>query len=99
MFRLSLLLRRPVHELMEMPAWALRGYAQYLAKLPAPDERIEFALANLACMYGNTHRKPGSSPRKLGEFMLFKQDPWKAEADEESGMAVFNSFAAALMER
>lgn len=55
--------------------------AQYLAKEPAPDERIEAAVAQLATIYVNAHRKKGTAPHSVSDLMLFR-DAWKVEEAE-----------------
>lgn len=51
-----------------------------MAREPAPDERIEYAVAQLAAMYANAHRGKGKAPHKLSDFMLFR-DAWKTEQE------------------
>lgn len=54
--------------------------SQYLAREPAPDERIEYAVAQLAAMYANAHRGKGKPPYKITDFMLFR-NAWKTEQE------------------
>ena len=88
----------PVREVRKFPAWELRGWAQYLSRIPPPDDRSEAQLAQLAAMYSNSHRAQGSAPLKLADFLLFK-DPWAQEAEIASGehdQKVFKSLVEAI---
>jgi hypothetical protein len=49
-------------------------WAAYLAKEPAPEEKIEVQLANLAATYVNSKSK--GSKRKTMDFMFFR-NAWK----------------------
>lgn len=56
--------------------------AEYLSKEPAPEERQEYALAQLAAIQVNMNRGKGKPPHKIPEFMLFA-DAWKDEEAEK----------------
>lgn len=66
---------------MNWPAWEIGLLAEFLSKEPAAEDRIEASLAQLAALYVNAHRKPGSQPHRIREFLLF-DDAWKAEDSE-----------------
>lgn len=75
LFRLALLLRRPVQEVAAWPDAVIVQWAHYLSNEPAPEERLELAVAQLTALLFNVNR--GNS-QSLGaaDFLLFK-DAWK----------------------
>jgi len=75
--RLSVLYREPLARVMDWPVSHVRLIATYLSREPAPDERIELALAQIATMYANSHRPKDRPPAKLVDF-LPARDAWKA---------------------
>lgn len=62
------------------PAWELDLLEHYLAREPAPTERVEVALAHLAAMYHSAHLPKGASRKKISDFMLYAK-VWPAAAD------------------
>lgn len=73
--RLSLLLRIGLPDLLQWPHWVLQLYAAFLEREPAPEQRLEYGLAQIASIHANSMRAPSSQPRPLTEFLLFA-DPW-----------------------
>lgn len=88
--RLSFLYRRPYHEVLAWPRSSVQIAAAYLAKEPAPEERIEAALAQIAALYVNAHRRKGAAPHRIVDFLLF-DDAWKPEqpAEQEESITAF----------
>jgi hypothetical protein len=69
---------------MQWPARDVALLAEYMSKEPAPDDRLEFALAAIQAMYVNSHRKQDAPAHNVKDFMLFL-DPWgEQKAEEES---------------
>lgn len=68
---------------MQWPASDVARIAAYLAREPAPEERIEFGLAQLAAIYVNANRGKSSPARKVVDFMPF-HNPWKSSKPAES---------------
>lgn len=75
-----MLFRRPLREVAAWPAWEVQVLQHYLAKQPAPEERLEVVLANLSAMFFNAHRGPGKQPLSADQF-LFYRDPWPVYSD------------------
>lgn len=71
--RLSVLYREPLHRVMDWPASEVRLIAAYLAREPAPDERIEIAVAHLSAIYTNAHLQKGSEQKPIADFLLFRK--------------------------
>jgi hypothetical protein len=69
------LLRVPLHEVARWPQPELDLYAAFLAKEPAPDERIEIAVAQLTALGANMMRGRGQPAKSTADFLLFR-DPW-----------------------
>lgn len=83
---------------MAWPARDIRVIAEYLAKEPAPDERIEYAVAQLSSIYVNGHRKQGAEAIPLGEFLMFRKAWESADLQAEDRYSdVDRSFLKALM--
>lgn len=78
-----MLFRRPVREIASWPAWEVELLEHYLARQPAPEQRIEIALAQLSAMYANRHRDPQKQPKPVEpmQFMPFHPDPWDRDAE------------------
>lgn len=68
---------------MEWPVSHVLLVSTYLSREPAPDERIEIALAQIATMYANTHRAKDRPPAKIADF-LAPRDVWKQVPAETS---------------
>lgn len=69
---------------MGWPAWELDLVREYLARQPAPEERVEILLARLAAMYATVHAKEGAPPAEPRAFLAYL-DPWAEAAAEASG--------------
>ena len=78
--RLSLIMRRPVHEVMTWPLWVTRVYAEFLGREPLPEERIELGLAQLTANHAAVHRAPGSPAPRAADFLLAR-DAWRDAGD------------------
>lgn len=57
------------------PAWELDLVREYLARQPAPEERVEILLARLAAMYATVHAKEGAPAAEPAAFLAYL-DPW-----------------------
>lgn len=89
-----MLFRVPPHEVAAWPASELALIEHYLAAQPAPEERIELAVAQLCAMFANVHRRQGSAAIEVSEFLPYR-DPFRAvDADRYSD--VDRSFLAAF---
>jgi len=73
--RLSLQLRRPLHEVLAWPLWVVHTYAEFLAREPAVEDRLEVMLAQLSAQYGAVHRGPGMPAPRINDYLLFR-DAW-----------------------
>lgn len=69
---------------MDWPASHVQLIAAYLAREPAPDERIEFAVTQLAAIYTNAHLPKDKPQKPISDFLLFRK-AWAREADASSG--------------
>jgi hypothetical protein len=69
------LLRVGLPDLLQWPHDVLLLYAEFLATEPAPEQRIEYALAHLTQTTVNLQRAPNAQPQELAAFLMFK-DPW-----------------------
>lgn len=81
--RLSILYREPLSSVMGWPISHVHLIAEYLGREPAPDERIEYAIAQNSALFANANRRKDSAPAKLTDFMLFRE-AWK-KPEPESG--------------
>jgi len=54
------------------PDWERDLVESYLARNPAPEERLEFATAHLSSIYVAAHQGRGATAPKLTDFLLFK---------------------------
>ncbi len=93
--RLAVLFRRPLREILDWPASHVAVIAEYLAHEPAPDERVEYAVSQIAAIYVNAHRKKGASPHPLSDFLLFR-DAWKRGDDKSNGDSSIHALAMSL---
>jgi len=66
----------------------------YLARQPAPDERIEIAVATLCAMFRNANRGEGEQPVQVDDFLPY-MNPW-APPKQERYSDVDRSFMAAF---
>jgi len=74
------LYRRPLSEIARWPAWELDLLEHYLAREPAPEERIEVSLANLMLMYATVNGKQGAAQKKVTDFLPYLK-AWPQPAD------------------
>lgn len=91
--RLSILYRRPLSDVLDWPENHVALIAEYMAREPAPDERIEIAVAQLCATYVNAHRKKGAPAHPVVDFLPFR-DAWKVDEPEESIFDLAMSFGA-----
>jgi hypothetical protein len=54
------------------PDWERDLLEHYLARNPAPEERLEYALANIATIYVSAHQGRAAPRPSLADFLLFK---------------------------
>lgn len=94
-FKLSVHLRKPVTEVLAMPWWAFAGYAEYFAKSPHPEDRVEAYLIRISQQIANMHKQRGDVLVQYDEARLFKADPWETQEDADKKVA--QSIFAALM--
>lgn len=74
---------------MNWPAWEVALLADFLHKEPSPGDRVEVAIAQITTLYYNMHRKRGTPPYKISDFLLYR-DAWKQEEKEpEESPATF----------
>lgn len=69
--------RRPLHEIALWPAAELQLIRAYLAKRPAPEDRIEALIATGQAMWVNSKQARGAEPTSPADFLPFR-DPWAA---------------------
>lgn len=79
---------------MQWPASDVDMWAAFFAKEPPPEDQSQYALAQLASLYVNAHRKPNSPAHALTEFLLFR-DAWANETQDETEVS-FESIAKAF---
>lgn len=72
---MSVVYRRPLREIAYWPSWEVRLLDYYLQHQPAPDERVEIAVATLCAMFFNVHRAKEYAPRSMKDYLPFL-DPW-----------------------
>lgn len=77
-----MLFRLRPSEVAAWPAWEVRLLEQYLAKQPAPEDRIEIAIARLTAVFINTHLKPGAKAVETADLLAFR-DPWAGPPESE----------------
>lgn len=75
MCRLAVLFRCRPSEVARWPDWERDLIEHYLARYPAPEERLEFSIAHLSSIYVSAHQGRNATPPKLTDFLLFK-DPF-----------------------
>lgn len=73
--------RQRPSEVLSWSAWEIELLAEFLRKEPCGEDRVEIAIAELAAIYVNAHRKKGAQPHKVDEFLLF-HNAWKADDPE-----------------
>lgn len=95
--RLAVLFGRRPAEVAGWPAWELRLLEHYLAKQPAPIERVEVALAHLAAIYVNAHLKPGAKPAEIPDFLPYLKafEVVKKSRYSDTDMSILKALGAA----
>lgn len=66
----------PVHEVAGWPQRVIDLYAAFLSVEPAPEERIEYALAQLSALVVNRTRGAGEQPQRVADMLMFAS-PWQ----------------------
>lgn len=79
---------------MQWPASEVDTWAAFFAKEPPPEDQSLYALAQLAALYVNTHRKPNSPAYPLTDFLPFR-NAWAEETQDEAEVS-FESIAKML---
>lgn len=79
--RVSLIYRRPLHELMQWPSAHLSMIAKELSARPCSEERIEYALAQLTYYFVESKRAPNSKKLSVSDFILFKEEQEKPKSN------------------
>jgi hypothetical protein len=69
-----------LHEVASWPAWELSVLEHYLAREPAPVERVEVMLAQLTAYFVKVHQSKGGSERKISDFLPYLK-AWPEESD------------------
>lgn len=70
--RLAVIFRQRPSEVARWPDWERELVEHYLARNPAPEERLEFAIAHLSSIYVAAHQRRDATAPKLSDFLLFK---------------------------
>jgi hypothetical protein len=63
-------------QILAWPAWELDLIEHYLAKQPAPEERVEIAIARLTLSYLSAHRGRGEPEIQLKELLPYLSPEW-----------------------
>lgn len=92
--RLSVLYRRPLEEVRQWPLSDLRLLREYLRREPAPDERIEIAIAMLRRDYTSAHMERGKPVPKLEKFLPF-HDAWRSDESGDVGQSFIQALSNA----
>jgi hypothetical protein len=87
--RLSVLYGVPVSEVARWPADEVRLLRHYLAKQPAPIERVEIAIARLTAIWVNAHRDRNAKAVETIDFLPFHSPEW-VEAPADTPYAAAN---------
>lgn len=74
-------MQRPILEVMAWPAWEVQILESFLAREPAPLERIEQAVARLTMNYVARHRGADQPAPALADFLPYR-DAWAAAFDQ-----------------
>lgn len=86
-----MLFRRPVHEVATWPAAEMDLIESFLAREPAPDQRVEIAVARMCELFANAWCRSDGPRVSVMDFLPFL-DAWKpslltdprySEADRE----------------
>ena len=92
MFRLALALGMTVGELEQrMSAHELSEWQAYDSIEPIGGFRTDYGFAMLAALYVNAHKKRGSQPSKVSEFMPWLPKVETKASDQEKWIAMLKS--------
>lgn len=70
----------PLREVASWPAWELDLLEHYLAREPAPLEKLEIAIAHLTAHFVNASFKVNTQ-KKTADMLLFRK-AWSAVSDD-----------------
>lgn len=56
-----------------MPDWEIRLWGEYFAREPSPEEKLEYAIANLTAIFVQCNSKKGAKKSKLSDYLLFRK--------------------------
>ena len=76
--RLSVLMRRPLGEVLSWPDGHVRLQLAFIAKEPPIEERIELGIAQLSALVFNRSRSGTEQGKDLADFLLC-DDPWRVK--------------------
>lgn len=79
-----MLFRRPLREVAGWPAVEIDLLEHYLARQPAPEDRIEIAVATLCSLFVNANRAAGSPAMNPTDFLPYLNPFVTAQADRYS---------------
>lgn len=88
---MAVLFRRPIHEVARWPDWELSTLDEFLAKEPAPEQRIEIALAQLCLLVFKGNFK---GEKDIKDFLPYL-NAWPSELEgrySETDMEVIRAF-------
>lgn len=81
MCRLAAQLGKPLHEVVEWPAWSVQLMQVFLSREPTAEERCEVAVAHASAIYAGANMSRGKPRPKISDFMLFR-NAWEQKIDE-----------------
>lgn len=81
---------------MGWPGWVVSSLNEYLRKEPAPIERVEYGLAQLAAIQVNMNRKKGTAAHTVNDFMLFSS-AWGGPKEAQAQQATIGPAEMAAM--
>jgi len=81
---------------MGWPGWVVSSLYEYLRKEPAPIERVEYGLAQLAAIQVNMNRKKGAAAHTVNDFMLFSS-AWGGPKEAQAQQATIGPAEMAAM--
>lgn len=93
--RLSVLYRRPLEEIRQWPASDIKLISQYLSREPAPDERIEYAIAALRRDYESAHMGQGKTTPPLQKFLTFHDAFRSDKGGDDAGQSFIQALSNA----
>ncbi|MDQ3288652.1 MAG: hypothetical protein M3Q42_10420 [Pseudomonadota bacterium] len=71
--------REPLENVLQWPSAHVRLISKFLQHEPAPEQKIEAAIAKLEQTYVNMHLKKGAASIPLERFLMFR-NAWQSEA-------------------